>query len=89
MVPANVVDRTVQQAGKHRNKEKTKKHIGKTEKQKNTLENKKKQNSCLDPPSPKSLELFFFCVSLFFFGFSKVFSFFGVSSSAQEYGRNF
>jgi hypothetical protein len=31
----------VQQAGKHRNKEKTKKHIGKTEKQKNTLENKK------------------------------------------------
>ena len=85
MVPANPVDRTVQQAGKDRNREKTK-NIGK---------NIKTyiyiciciyiyifRDSCLDPPPPKSLDFvclmrvfcFFvvFCVFVFsnvFFGF--------------------
>ena len=78
MVPANVVDRTVQQAGKHRNKEKTKKHIGKTEKQKNTLENKKNNKTLVQtPPLQRVWNYFFFVCLCFFLVFPRFFRFLG------------
>ena len=81
MVPANPVDRTVQQAGKDRNREKTK-NIGKNIKTYIYMYIYIFRDSCLDPPPPKSLDFvclmrvfcFFvvFCVFVFsnvFFGF--------------------
>jgi len=58
MVPANVVDRTVQQAGKHRNKEKTKKTHWKNRETKKHIGKQKKTKLLSRPPLQRVWILF-------------------------------